>query len=67
MTSVASVTNREGYHCIHPFVDGNGRTGCLIRNLMLMQAGYLHINVKYSVAGLLEERLTQYLEFTEKA
>lgn len=34
---------------------------------MLMQAGYLHINVKYSVAGLLEERLTQYLEFTEKA
>ena len=33
---------------IHPFIDGNGRTGRLILNLELIKAGMLPINTKFA-------------------
>ena len=29
-----------GFEAVHPFLDGNGRTGRLLMNWMLLRAGY---------------------------
>lgn len=44
---------------IHPFIDGNGRTGRLLLNLDLIQNGYPAINVKFA------DRKTYYDAFDE--
>lgn len=33
---------------IHPFIDGNGRTGCLIMNIDLIRNSFPSINVKFT-------------------
>jgi len=55
---LAAVHNE--FECIHPFIDGNGRTGRLVLNLMLVRLGYPPIVI-------LKQHRPQYLHAMRRA
>lgn len=55
---VTAAESHLRFEAIHPFIDGNGRTGRLLVNFILMRSGYLPISVKY------ENRIAYYEAFT---
>ena len=45
------------FECIHPYIDGNGRTGRLVANLDLIREGFPPIDVKFA------DRMAYYQAF----
>lgn len=49
------------FECIHPFPDGNGRTGRILNILYLIQTGLLSLPILYLSRFILERRNDYYL------
>jgi len=52
------------FEAIHPFTDGNGRTGRILNVLMLCDAGLLHLPVLYLSGHIIETKDEYYRRFT---
>jgi Fic family protein len=50
------------FESVHPFIDGNGRTGRLILNLELIKAGLLPIDIKFSDRQRYYQSFSDYYE-----
>ena len=65
------ILRAAGFHAmfenIHPFADGNGRTGRQILNMMLMQAGYEPIAIKHDTGRTYVGRLEQWQAYDNPA
>ncbi len=48
------------FECIHPFPDGNGRTGRILNILYLIQSGLLSLSILYLSRFILERRNDYY-------
>lgn len=55
---VAAAMFHLRFEAIHPFIDGNGRTGRLLSNFLLMRSGFLPVSIKF------ENRMAYYESFT---
>lgn len=57
---VAAAEFHVRFEAIHPFIDGNGRTGRLLANFILMRSGYLPVSIKYENRRAYYEAFTAY-------
>ncbi|QIM67900.1 addiction module protein [Mannheimia granulomatis] len=48
------------FEAIHPFIDGNGRTGRILNSLLLIEKGLLHLPILYLSRYIIENKADYY-------